>query len=182
MQASSWLASVSLVPRKCLASVSQAYCCVYVPALYAPMCPPYALAGPDVVRIHSPWRVLCNTYDVFAFMSQQKQCSAADFALCATHYLSVLSITQRHLHLGILWTAHHVSVLCIKRRKPAGEGCILRTTYPYYASRAESPRERAMYYALRIRIMYQALKAHPRELCTTHYVSCLLYTSPSPRD
>ena len=26
-----------------------------------------------------------------------------------------------------------------------------------------------MYYALRIRIKYQALKAHPRELCTTHF-------------
>ena len=52
----------------------------------------------------------------------------------------------------------------IKRRKPAGEGYVLRTTYPYYISSAESPRERAIYYALHIRIIYQALKAHPREL------------------
>ena len=52
----------------------------------------------------------------------------------------------------------------IKRRKPAGEGYVLRTTYPYYISSAESPRERAIYYALHIRIMCQALKAHPREL------------------
>ena len=63
---------------------------------------------------------------------------------------------------------------------PAGEGYILRTTYPYYASRAESPRERATYYALRIRIMYQALKAHPRELCTTHYVSVLCIKRRKP--
>ena len=76
-----------------------------------------------------------------------------------------------------LWATHYVSVLCIKRRKPAGEGYELRITYPYYASlsractwdgyglrimypyhvsSAESPPERAMDYALRIRIMYQA--------------------------
>ena len=71
-----------------------------------------------------------------------------------------------------------VSVLYIKRRKPAGEGyllritypyyissaespteraiCTTRITYPYYVSSAESPPERAMEYALRIRIIYQA--------------------------
>ena len=69
------------------------------------------------------------------------------------HYVSVLCITQRRLHVGGLWTTHYVSVLCIKRRKPAGEGYVLRITYPYYVSSAESPPERAMYYALRIRIM-----------------------------
>ena len=55
---------------------------------------------------------------MFSPLCLSKQCSAADVALapCATHYVSVLSITQRHLHLGILWTTHHVSVLCIKRR------------------------------------------------------------------
>ena len=57
----------------------------------------------------------------------------------------------------------------IKRRKPAEEGYVLHTTYPYYIPSAESPRERAIYYAaiyyaLHIRIIYQALKAHPREL------------------
>ena len=31
-----------------------------------------------------------------------------------------------------LWTTHYVSVLCIKRRKPAGEGYVLRITYPYF--------------------------------------------------
>jgi len=30
------------------------YCYVYVPALYAPVCPAYALAGLDVARMHSP--------------------------------------------------------------------------------------------------------------------------------
>ena len=30
------------------------YCYVYVPALYAPVCPAYALAGSDVARMHSP--------------------------------------------------------------------------------------------------------------------------------
>ena len=34
-----------------------------------------------------------------------------------------------------------------------------RITYPYYVSNAESPPEKAMYYALRIRIMYQEPKA-----------------------
>ena len=57
----------------------------------------------------------------------------------STHYVSVLSITQRRLHLGILRTTHHVSA--------------------YYVSSAESPPEKAMYYALRIRIMYQEPKA-----------------------
>ncbi|EOD28857.1 hypothetical protein EMIHUDRAFT_234545 [Emiliania huxleyi CCMP1516] len=47
-----------------------------------------------------------------------------------------------------LCTTHYASVLCIKRRKPAGEGYVLRITYPYYVSSAESPPERAMYYAL----------------------------------
>ncbi|EOD32310.1 hypothetical protein EMIHUDRAFT_231062 [Emiliania huxleyi CCMP1516] len=49
------------------------------------------------------------------------------------------------------------------------EGYGLRITYPYYVSSAESPPERAMYYALRIRFMYQAPKARRRELWTTHY-------------
>ena len=54
------------------------------------------------------------------------------------------------------------------------EGYGLRITYrPYYVSSAESPPERAMYYALRIRIMYQAPKARRRGLWTTHYVSVL---------
>ena len=92
----------------------------------------------------------------------------------------------------------------IKRRKPAGEGYVLRTTYPYYISSAESPRERAIYYALHIRIIYQALKAHPRELsvphalhtrimyqapkarprelCTTHYVSVLCIKRRKPAE
>ena len=39
-----------------------------------------------------------------------------------------------------------------------------------------------MYYALRIRIMYQALKAHPRELCTTHYVSVLCIKRRKPAE
>ena len=34
-------------------------------------------------------------------------------------------------------TTHYVSVLCIKRRKPAGEGYGVRITYPYYVSSAE---------------------------------------------
>ena len=133
---------------------------------------------------------------MFSPLCLSKQCSAADvaLALCATHYVSVLSFTQRRLHLGVLyathyvsvlcitqrrlhlgalWTTHHVSVLCIKSRKPAGEGHVLRITYPHYVSSTESPPERAMYYALRIRIMYQALKDCPRELDTTHYVSAL---------
>merc|ERR1711965_1250633 len=79
-----------------------------------------------------------------------------------------------------LWTTHYVSALCIKRRKPAGESYVLRITYPYYVSSAESPPERAMYYALRIRIMYQAPKARRRGLCTTHYVSVLCIQAPQP--
>ena len=49
----------------------------------------------------------------------------------------------------------------IKRRKPAGEGYVLHTTYPYYISSAESPPERA--------------------ICTTHYVSvsCIKRRKPA---
>ena len=50
------------------------------------------------------------------------------------------------------------------------EGYGPRITYPYYASSAESPPERIMDHALRIRTMYQAPKARRRELWTTHYV------------
>ena len=88
------------------------------------------------------------------FLSQKtvQRCRSRTGAV-STHYVSVLSITQRRLHLGILRTTHHVSA--------------------YYVSSAESPPERAMYYALRIRIMYQAPKARRRELWSTHYVSVL---------
>ena len=34
-------------------------------------------------------------------------------------------------------TTHYVSVVCIKSRKPAGEGYGVRITYPYYVSSAE---------------------------------------------
>ena len=37
-----------------------------------------------------------------------------------------------------------------------------------------------MYYALRIRILYQAPKARRRGLCTTHYVSVLCIQAPHP--
>ena len=67
-------------------------------------------------------------------------------------------------------------------RKPAGEGYILRTTYPYYISSAESPRERAIYYALHIRIIYQALKAQPRELSVPHALHTrIMYQAPKAR-
>ena len=70
----------------------------------------------------------------------------------------------------------------IKRRKPAGEGYVLRTTYPYYISSAESPRERAIYYALHIRIIYQALKAQPRELSVPHALHTrIMYQAPKAR-
>ena len=74
------------------------------------------------------------------FLSQKtvQRCRSRTGAV-STHYVSVLSITQRRLHLGILRTTHHVSA--------------------YYVSSAESPPEKAMYYALRIRIMYQEPKA-----------------------
>ena len=81
-----------------------------------------------------------------------------------------------------LCTTHYVSVICIKSRKPAGEGHVLRITYPHYVSSTESPPERAMYYALRIRIIYQALKDCPRELCTTHYVSVLCIKRRKPAE
>ena len=79
-----------------------------------------------------------------------------------------------------LYTTHYVSVVCIKSRKPAGEGYVLRITYPHYVSSAESPPERAMYYALRIRIMYQAPKARRRGLWTTHCVSVLCRMNGCP--
>ena len=60
------------------------------------------------------------------------------------------------------------------------EGYGLRITYPHYVSSTESPPERAMYYALRIRIMYQAPKARRRGLCTTHYVSVLCIKRRKP--
>ena len=70
---------------------------------------------------------------MFSPLCLSKQCSAADVALAlkyvlaAMHYVSVLCITQRRLHVGGLWTTHYVSV---------------------YESSAESPPERAMDYAL----------------------------------
>ena len=62
--------------------------------------------------------------------------------------------------LSRLCTTHYVSVLYIKRRKPAGEGYLLRTTYPYCISSAESPPERA--------------------ICTTHHVSVLCIKRRKP--
>ena len=148
----------------------------------------------------SHWHyVLRITYPYYPSLSGA--CTWECYMLRITYPYYASAITQRRLHLGALWTTHHVSALCIKRRKPAGEGYELRITYPYYASlsgactwecyrlritypyyvsRAESPPERAMYYALRIRIMYQEPKARRRGLCTTHYVSALCIKHRKP--
>ena len=65
-------------------------------------------------------------------------------ALPISHWRYVYALRIRIIHhsaapaLGN--TTDHTSrirVLCIKRRKPAGEGYVLRTTYPYYISSAE---------------------------------------------
>ena len=87
------------------------------------------------------------------------------------------------------------------------EGYGLRITYPYYASSAESPPERIMDHALRIRTMYQAhnkpagntrthirrvrdaihfkritLRAAPQEKCTRPQPLAPTTPSPSPRE
>ena len=94
------------------------------------------------------------------------------------HPSSIYGRTRPKARRRRLYTTHYVPVLYIQRRKPAGEGyllritypyyissaespperaiCTTRITYPYYVSSAESPPERAMKYALRIRIIYQA--------------------------
>ena len=74
-----------------------------------------------------------------------------------SHWRYVLRITYPHyasLSGACTWEGYGLRITypyCIKRRKPAGEGYGLRITYPYYVSSAESPPERAMYYALCIR-------------------------------
>ena len=112
-------------------------------------------------------------------------------ALPISHSRSVYALRIRITHhsaapaLGN--TTDHTSRIrvlnnSIKRRKPAGEGYVLRTTYPYYISSAESPRERAIYYALHIRIIYQALKAQPRELSVPHALHTrIMYQAPKAR-
>ena len=83
-------------------------------------------------------------------------------ALPISHWRYVYALRIRIIHhsaapaLGN--TTDHTSRIrvlsnSIKRRKPAGEGYVLRTTYPS--------------------IMYQAPKARGRGLSTTHYISVL---------
>ena len=91
-------------------------------------------------------------------------------ALPISHWRCVYALRIRIIHhsaapaLGN--TTDHTSRIrvlsnSIKRRKPAGEGYVLRTTYPYYISSAESPRERAIYYALHIRDFLVVLSLAP---------------------
>ena len=168
------LTSVPQVPRKCLASVSQVSrkcqtsreCIGETSIVYAhisrvplssactwdrfgPRQEPLnssdacesASATCELIDTRRPMAYLMQYVRSFRLFLSQKtvqRCRSRTGAM-STHYVSVLSITQRRLHLGILRTTHHVSA--------------------YYVSSAESPPEKAMYYALRIRIMYQEPKA-----------------------
>jgi len=107
--------------------------------------------------MHSPSACLMQYVDVFAFMSQQtvQRCrcriGAMSYALrIRIMHHSAASARGRAMDYALririmhqapkvrrrgLWTTHCVSVLCIKRRKPAGEGYVLRITYPYYVGR-----------------------------------------------
>ena len=105
--------------------------------------------GPEVCYI-----ILCNTYDVFAFMSQQtvQRCRCRIGAMSYALRIRIMHHSAAPARGRAMDYALRVSVLCIKRRKPAGEGYVLRITYPYYVSSAESPPERAMYYLSLIHI------------------------------
>jgi hypothetical protein len=142
-----------------------------------------ASAKCELIDTRRPMACLMQYVRSFRLFSLRKQCSAADLALalclritypyypslsgaCTWEYYGP-HITYPRIKYQApkarrrrLCTTHYVSVLCIKRRKPAGEGYLLRITYPYYISSAESPPERA--------------------ICTTHYVSVLCIKRRKP--
>ena len=142
--------------------------------------------------------------------------SANSAALPMSHWRYVLRITYPYypsLSGACTWECYMLRITYpyyASLSGPCTSECYgLRITYPYYVSSAESPPKRAMEYALRIRIIYQAPNHNTRR--TQHTgpetdprstrdrpetdprptrdrpetdlrSTCLLYTSPSPRD
>ena len=196
------LAIVPQVSRKALASVSQ----------MSRKCLPQ-MRGSQVTRKCLPSVLLCTrTGPICTHLPRAQNPSQstdtptpqaltgehADRQRCRFHtmcYALHIRTTHHSAAPALGNTMDHTSrirVLCIKRRKPAGEGYLLRITYPYYISSAVSPPERAictthyipvlcikrrkparesMEYALRIRIIYQAPNHNTRR--TQHTLSLI---------
>ena len=149
-QAPSRLGNVPLVPSKCLASVCK--CLASVCKCLASVC-----------------KCLASVCKCLISLSQVSlQCLANVSRKCVSRKL-LASVSQAYccVHVPALYAPIYPG-----RKTQAN----LPTPPPLKHLRAntpESPPEKAIYYALRTRIIYPAPKARGRGLSTTHYISVL---------